>query len=84
MTRDQYMEAHHHITETQIGLARMHLSAGETDKAKEALDVCSVKLKGIYKERCIAMGIMSMGNAAQWLLGVVKMGTIKRVLHRCQ
>lgn len=57
MTRDQYMEAHHHITETQIGLARMHLSAGETDKAKEALDVCSVKLKGIYKERCIAMGI---------------------------
>lgn len=32
MTKDQYMEAHHHITETQIGIARLHLSAGDADK----------------------------------------------------
>ena len=51
------MEQHHHITETQIGLARMHLGVGDAEKAKEALDVCSVKLKEIYKERCATMGI---------------------------
>lgn len=57
MTKDQYMEAHHHITETQIGLARLHLSLGHADKAEDALDVCSVKLKEIYKARCATMGI---------------------------
>lgn len=57
MTRDQYMEAHHHITETQIGLARLHLSIGNVEKAEDALDVCSVQLKEIFKERCVTMGI---------------------------
>ena len=57
MTRDDYMERHHHITETQIGLARLHLSAGDADKAQAALDLCSVQLKEIFKERCVAMGI---------------------------
>lgn len=56
-TRDEYMKHHHHITETQIGLARLHLSTGKADKAKDALDVCSVKLKGIYKERCVVWGL---------------------------
>jgi len=37
MTREDYMEAHHHITETQIGLARLHLNAGDADKAQEPL-----------------------------------------------
>lgn len=57
MTKDQYMEAHHHITETQIGLARLHLSIGDADKAEDALNVCSVKLKEIYRARCVTMGI---------------------------
>lgn len=57
MTKEDYMEAHHHITEAQIGLARMHLSVGHAENAKDALDVCSVKLKEIYKERCATMGI---------------------------
>lgn len=57
MTKDEYMEHHHHITETQIGLARLHLSAGKADKAQAALDLCSVQLKEIFKERCVTMGI---------------------------
>ena len=57
MTREEYMEAHRHITETQIGMARLHLSLGHADKAEDALDVCSVKLKEIYKARCATMGI---------------------------
>ena len=57
MTRDEYMERHHHITETQIGLARLHLSVGDADKAQAALDLCSVQLKEIYKERCATLGI---------------------------
>lgn len=57
MTEEEYMEAHHHITETQIGLARMHLSVGDAEKAKDTLDVCSVKLKEIFKERCATMDI---------------------------
>lgn len=57
MTRDEYMERHHHITETQIGLARLHLSAGDADKAQADLDLCSVQLKEIFKERCVTMGI---------------------------
>lgn len=57
MTKDQYMEAHHHITETQIGLARLHLNTGDADKAQAALDLCSVQLKEIFKERCVTMGI---------------------------
>lgn len=57
MTRDNYMERHHHITETQIGLARIYLSSGNADKAQEALDICSIQLKEIFKERCTTMGI---------------------------
>lgn len=57
MTREEYMEAHRHITETQIGMARLHLSLGHADKAEDALDVCSVKLKEIYRARCATMGI---------------------------
>lgn len=57
MTKEEYMEAHHHITENQIGLARLHLSVGNVEEAENALDVCSVKLKEIYKARCVAMGI---------------------------
>lgn len=57
MTKEEYMEAHHHITENQIGLARLHLSIGDADKAEDALDVCSVKLKEIYRARCATMGI---------------------------
>lgn len=45
------MEHHHHITETQIGLARLHLSTGKADKAKDALDVCVVlSSKGFTKK----------------------------------
>ena len=33
------------------------LSIGDADKAEDALDVCSVKLKEIYRARCATMGI---------------------------
>lgn len=57
MDKEKYMELHHHITESQIGLARMHLSAGDPDKAKQALDKCSEQLKEITKARFEALGI---------------------------
>lgn len=66
MTKDQYMEAHHHISATQIGLARLHLSIGNVEKAEDALDVCSVKLKEIYKARCATMGIDLTQLGDQW------------------
>lgn len=67
MTKGEYLEAHHQITETQIGLARMHLSVGRADKAEEALDACSVQLKEIFKDRAESLGVDLAMLGSHWV-----------------
>ena len=52
MTKQQkYLEEHHHITETAIGLAIVYLNDGETDKAHDILRKACVKIDAASVER---------------------------------
>ncbi len=44
---NQYLEDHHHITETGVGLAKLHLKQDSPSKALEALELCSKRLKAL-------------------------------------
>jgi len=47
MSRENYLEQHHYITEKWIGIARLRLEQGDPNAAKEALDRCLADLKAV-------------------------------------
>lgn len=47
MNKEQYMEEHHHITESYIGLIRVRLQDGDLETAKYFADKCSEELDRI-------------------------------------
>lgn len=47
MNKEQYMEAHHHITESYIGLIRVKLQDGDIETAKYFGDKCAEELTRI-------------------------------------
>lgn len=51
MTRDEYMEAHHHATESAIGLINVFMMAEDYDKVNEILTKCRDELDRISKLR---------------------------------
>lgn len=51
MTKEEYMEAHHHITESCIGLIRVKLNSGDIETAKYFADKCSEELNRIFELR---------------------------------
>jgi len=46
----KYLEEHHHICETSLGLLSIHLQAGDLDKAQEQLESTRKKIDAILKE----------------------------------
>lgn len=57
MNKEKYMEEHHHITESYIGLIRVRLDAGDIETAKYFADRCSEELTRIEKLYQQAWGI---------------------------
>lgn len=57
MTKDEYMEAHHHITESYIGLIRVKLNTGDIETAKYFADLCSEDLDRIFEIRKSYIGV---------------------------
>lgn len=57
MTKDQYMEEHHHITESYIGLIRVKLNCGDIETAKYFADKCSEELNRIFELRKNYIGV---------------------------
>ena len=51
MTREDYMEAHHHATESAIGLIHVFMMAENYDKVNEILTKCMDELDRITKLR---------------------------------
>ena len=51
MTRDEYMEAHHHITESYLGLVRVALYRKDVNTAEHYLYKCSQELDKIFELR---------------------------------
>lgn len=51
MTRDEYMEAHHHITESYLGLVRVALYRKDVKTAEHYLYKCSRELDKIFELR---------------------------------
>lgn len=51
MTRDEYMEAHHHITESYLGLVRVALYRKDVNTAEHYLYKCSRELDKIFELR---------------------------------
>jgi len=49
MNKEQYLEAHHHITESYIGLIRVRLDCGDLETAKHFADKCSEEIDKISK-----------------------------------
>lgn len=49
MNKEQYMEEHHHITESYIGLIRVKLQQGDLETAKYFGDRCSEELDNIFE-----------------------------------
>lgn len=47
MNKEQYMEEHHHITESYIGLIRVRLQDGDLETAKYFGDRCAEELTRI-------------------------------------
>jgi len=58
MTKEQYMEEHHHITESYIGLIRVRLQEGDLETAKYFADRCSEELDRLDNLRRNAWGVM--------------------------
>ena len=57
MNKEQYMEQHHHITESYIGLIRLCLDRNDTITAKYYADRCAEELHRITKLRMEYFGI---------------------------
>lgn len=51
MTKDEYMEAHHHITESYLGLVRVALYRKDVNSAEHYLYKCSKELDKIFRLR---------------------------------
>lgn len=51
MTKEEYMEAHHHITESYLGLVRVALYRKDMDTAEYYLYKCSRELDKIFDLR---------------------------------
>lgn len=51
MTRDEYMEAHHQITESYLGLVRVALYREDVKTAEHYLYKCSRELDKIFELR---------------------------------
>lgn len=51
MTKDEYMEAHHHITESGIGLLRVYMAAERHDMAWSIMNKMQDELTDIHKQR---------------------------------
>lgn len=49
MNKEQYMKAHHEITESYIGLIRVRLNSGDLETAKYFADKCSEELDKIFE-----------------------------------
>lgn len=47
LMRAQYLEEHHYITETAIGLARLKMNDGEWEEAKKILDCACDELDSV-------------------------------------
>lgn len=50
MTELEYLREHHHITETAIGLVKLHLLQNEAEKASNILEKYSEKLTKLRYE----------------------------------
>ena len=51
MKRDAYLEEHHHITESYLGLIRVNLIQSDHGKAMELLEECTHKLTELHTKR---------------------------------
>ncbi|QCG93989.1 hypothetical protein E6C67_08555 [Azospirillum sp. TSA2s] len=51
MTELEYLNRHHEVTETYIGLARLRLQEGLPGEAGRLLDHCCQKLNELREER---------------------------------
>ena len=49
MTKEDYMENHHHITESYIGLIRVRLDDKDLETAKYFADKCAEELGKLHK-----------------------------------
>lgn len=51
MNRDAYLEEHHHITESYLGLIRVNLVRSDHGRAMELLEECTHKLTELHTKR---------------------------------
>ena len=49
MTKEDYMESHHHIRESYIGLIRVRLDDGDLETAKYFADKCAEEIGKLCK-----------------------------------
>lgn len=49
MGNTEYLRNHHHITESYLGLIRIHLSRGDIQTAKHCADQCCNELDNLLK-----------------------------------
>lgn len=55
ISRDKYLDEHHHITESAIGLARLHLSNNDYADARRVLDKACVDIDIARRNRLAAI-----------------------------